>query len=89
MAGFTEFRRDGHVHMLFVHPDFQGRGLARDLLDEGHRVLASRGVSRRDAWASLASAPVFRRDGFRVVGTRMAPAGPKYLMNFRVVRPMR
>lgn len=86
IAGFTEFRPDGHVHMLFVHPDAQGRGIARSLLDEGDRILSARGVTRRDTWASHASMPVFRRAGFQVLGARLAPVGKVHLLHFRMAR---
>ncbi len=28
VAGFTDLQADGHIDMLFVHPDFQRRGVA-------------------------------------------------------------
>jgi putative acetyltransferase len=32
VAGFSDIELDGHIDMLYVHPDFQRRGVARALL---------------------------------------------------------
>ncbi|WP_416898044.1 MAG: GNAT family N-acetyltransferase [Minwuia sp.] len=87
IAGFTEFRRDGHVHMLFVDPDFMRLGLARELLEAGDAAMAARGVIRRDTWASRSSAPVFARAGYRTLGLVAKPAGSERLLTRRMARP--
>ncbi|MFQ0972410.1 GNAT family N-acetyltransferase, partial [Gilliamella sp. BG1] len=33
LAGFVELRDDGYIDCLYVHPDFQKRGIARKLYD--------------------------------------------------------
>ena len=50
-AGFATMTDDGHVDMLFVHPDFQGRGFARALLENlealGYRMISPQEVALR------------------------------------------
>lgn len=36
IAGFSDLEPDGHIDMMFVHADHQGRGVARALLDHIH-----------------------------------------------------
>lgn len=86
VAGFTEFRPDGHVHMLFVHPAMKGLGIACALLEAGDRALAHRGVMRRSTGASRDSMPVFARAGYRLSGGQQIAAFGEYLLSWRMVR---
>lgn len=86
IIGFTEFRRDGHVHMLFVHPKAMRQGLAPRLLAAGDAIMDGKGVARRDCWASQNSRPVFEREGYRAMGGKPKPAGDQWLLAWRMVR---
>ena len=86
IVGFTEFRRDGHVHMLFVHPSAMRQGLAPELLAAGDAIMERKGVTRRDCWASRNARPVFERAGYRTVGGKLRPAGDQWLLAWRMVR---
>lgn len=86
IAGFTEFRGDGHVHMLHVDPAFARRGVARALLAAGDAALDARGAVRRSTWASRGSRPVFERAGYRATGSILAPRRGQRLISFRMVR---
>lgn len=84
IAGFTECRPDGHVHMLFVHPDFQGEGIAGALLAAADREMTSRGVSRRDAWASRNAFRVFEKAGYVRMGAALKPTAGEHLLCWRM-----
>jgi putative acetyltransferase len=64
IAGFSDLTADGELDMLFVHPDFGGRGVARALvsavLDEARR----RGLPEVRTHASRAARPALERLGF-------------------------
>ena len=61
IAGFASLEPDGHVDMLYVHPDFQGRGTARRLLAHLERIAASRAVNR--LYTEAQSTTSFRSSG--------------------------
>jgi putative acetyltransferase len=86
VSGFTEFRPDGHVHMLFVHPAAKGLGIASALLAAGDRILDRQGVVRRSTGASRDSMPVFARAGYRLVGAQNVAAFDQRLLSWRMVR---
>lgn len=66
VVGFADLTDDAELDMLFVHPDFGRRGVARALvtavLDEARR----RGLRRVTTRASHAARPAFQRFGFVV-----------------------
>lgn len=66
VVGFCDLTDDGHLDMLFVHPDHGLRGVARVLvmsvLDEARR----RGLSQVHTRASITARPAFERFGFVV-----------------------
>ncbi len=61
---------DGHLDMLYCHPDHTGRGLARMLLAQAELVARDRDVSRLFTEASELARPVFERAGYRLVARR-------------------
>jgi putative acetyltransferase len=87
VAGFADFLDDGLLDMLFVHPDFGRRGLARLLVDAVKRDAAGAGLSVLRTYASRTARPAFERFGFRVVAFRPdntvnGQAVPNYEMRF-------
>jgi putative acetyltransferase len=67
IAGFTDLEADGHLDMMFVHPDFQGRGVATALLATLEAEAKERKLDRIYAESSITARPFFERRGFRVV----------------------
>ncbi|WP_150307297.1 GNAT family N-acetyltransferase [Planctomonas psychrotolerans] len=89
VIGFTDLLPHGHVDMMFVAPDAQGRGVASALLET---VLAStelaearlRGVHALTTDASIPARPFFERHGFVVVASRDVPLRGQVLRNYRM-----
>ncbi|MFI1990576.1 GNAT family N-acetyltransferase [Actinoplanes sp. NPDC020271] len=82
VAGFSDFTDAGVLDMLFVHPDFGGRGVARALVGRVLREAAAAGHSRLLVHASLTARPAFERFGFVVDASRVAEIGGQRLANF-------
>jgi putative acetyltransferase len=55
---------DGHLDMLYCHPDHTGRGLAGRLLAEADRRALEAGIARQFTEASELARPVFERAGY-------------------------
>ena len=70
VAGFADFLDDGLLDMLFVHPDFGRRGVARLLVDRVQQEAAAAGLSTLRTYASRTARPAFERFGFWVVVAR-------------------
>lgn len=57
---------DGHLDMLYCHPDHTKRGLAEQLLAEAELRARRLGISRLFTEASELARPAFERAGYRV-----------------------
>lgn len=61
---------DGHLDMLYCHPEHGGQGLARMLLGEADLVARAMDLTRLFTEASELARPVFERAGYRLVARR-------------------
>lgn len=66
IAGFGDLTADGVLDMLYVHPDFGGQGVARELVTAVLEHARQRGLDLVRTHASRAARPVFERLGFVV-----------------------
>jgi len=70
IAGFSDFRDDAVLDMLFVRPEFGGRGVARQLVETVQREAVAAGFTSLTTFASRTARPAFERLGFTVVAER-------------------
>jgi putative acetyltransferase len=89
IAGFTDLEPDGHIDMMFVHPDYQGRGVAGRLLDAVEAEAASLGLERMFTEASLTARPFFARRGFQVIEQQTVTKRGVDFTNFRMEKRRR
>ena len=82
ITGFTSMNAGGHLHSLFVHEDWQGKGIATRLLHEAERMAHAFGASRIHLEASITARPFFEKQGYRVVRKQQAKANRLYLTNY-------
>jgi putative acetyltransferase len=69
-AGFADLESDGHLDMMFVHPDYQRIGVATALLESIEAAARQRSILRIFTEASITARPFFERRGFRVIAAR-------------------
>lgn len=89
IAGFARLDANGCVDLLYVHPDFQRRGIARALLERVTVRARSGGVSRLYADVSITARAFFETAGFRVLAPQTVERHGVSLENFRMERPIR
>lgn len=78
IAGFADLRQDGYLDRLYVHRDYQGRGIATALLD------ALPGATLTHA--SLTARPFLERRGWQMVREQQVERHGVKLTNFVMVR---
>ncbi|KQV32105.1 acetyltransferase [Rhizobium sp. Root1203] len=83
-VGFSDLEPDGHLDMMFVHPDYQGIGAASLLLATVEAAATARGLSRVFTEASLTARPFFERRGFAVLVRQTVEKRGRTLTNFRM-----
>ncbi len=84
IVGFSELEADGHLDTLFVHPGYQGRGVATALLDIVEAAARGQGVLRLFTEASITAYPFFERRGFRLINPQIVEVRGQMLQNFRM-----
>lgn len=82
IVGFSSLTPQGYLHSLFVHKDFQGRGIATMLLEEMERYALARGIRRITSEVSLTARPFFEKRGYRVEEEQKRKANHLSLTNF-------
>jgi putative acetyltransferase len=84
IAGFSDLEPDGHIDMLYVHPEFQGRGVARALLQHVEQRARALNLRRLYTEASITARPVFEARGFRVILPQTVTVGGVAMTNYRM-----
>ncbi|MGO4194451.1 GNAT family N-acetyltransferase [Rhizobium sp. YAF28] len=81
-VGFSDLIADGCLDMMFVHPEFQGLGVASRLLARVEQETLASGMERIYTHASLTARPFFERKGFVVVTQQTVEKRGQKLDNF-------
>ena len=89
LAGFTDLEPDGHVDMMFVHPDHQGCGVAGALLRQVEAEAARLGLGRLFTEASITARPFFERKGYRVITAQTVHVRGQDMVNYRMEKSLR
>ena len=84
IAGFSDLEPDGHIDMLYVHPNFLRLGVARALLDHIEEAARINALRRLYTEASLTARPVFEVMGFRMVVPQTVTIRGESMTNYRM-----
>ena len=82
LVGFASMNKDGYLHSMFVHKDFQHKGIATQLLWEVERIARQYGVIHITSEVSLTARPFFEKKGYEVVKIQKCQANKLKLTNF-------
>lgn len=81
ILGFTAVDR-GYLHSLFVHAEYQSRGIGSGLLEQAEAYACMQGAVRLTSEVSLTAQPFFERKGYRVDREQQIDRGGVLLTNF-------
>lgn len=82
IVGFSSITPQGYLHSMFVHKDFQGKGIATILLEEIERYAIAKGITRITSEVSLTARPFFEKHGYTVEIEQKRRANQLCLTNF-------
>ena len=88
IVGFSSITPQGYLHSMFVHKDFQGRGIASMLLDEIEQYAITNGIVRITSEVSLTARPFFEKRGYIVEEEQKRKANQLSLTNFWMAKQM-
>ena len=83
IAGFADMDSTGYLDRLYVHKDFQGRGIASALLD---RLEEESQGSRFVTHASITARPFFEKRGYQAVREQQVERKGILLTNYVMVK---
>lgn len=67
IIGFSDLMEDGYLNTMYVHKDYQERGVATELLNKIEKEALRLGLSKLTTEASITAKPFFQKKGFIVV----------------------
>lgn len=83
-AGFADLEADGHLDMMFVHPDFNGKGVATALLNHIEKQASQLSLTRIFTEASITAKPFFEKMGFAVITEQVVNIRGAALTNYQM-----
>ena len=83
-AGFSDLEASGHLDMMYVHPRYQGVGVASLLLKTVEAAAYDQALLAITTEASLTARPFFEKRGFKVVAAQEVQKRVQVLRNFRM-----
>lgn len=89
LVGFTSLEDDNYVDVMYVHPNYKGKGVATELLHQLESLAYERGVSKLKSDVSITARPFFEKMGFKVIRKNDNEVRGEVLVNFRMVKKIR
>ena len=67
IVGFGDMTCTGHIERVYVHPKYQGQGVARALMRKFEDEAKKLGLPKLTADASVIAMPLLKRFGYEIV----------------------
>jgi putative acetyltransferase len=84
IVGFASINDAGYMHTMFVHKDFQHRGIATLLYNTLEKYAKEKGVHRITSEVSITARPFFEKQGFVVDEEQKRKANRLRLTNYKI-----
>lgn len=85
LVGFGTLRDYNYIDFFYVHKDFQGMGIARELLNRLLQEAGRHGEKLITSDISITARPFFRKHGFKVVAEQKNVRGDEILINYKMM----
>ncbi len=82
IIGFTSISEVGYLHSMFVHKDYQGRGVASFLLSKAEEYAMENSIKVITSEVCITAKPFFEKKGYMVEKEQKRRANKLYLTNF-------
>ncbi len=86
IVGFADMDKTGYLDKLYIHKDFQGKGIAGALLNELERRAQTSGVVRFETYASITAKPFFEKQGYAVETENKVIRNGIALVNYKMTK---
>lgn len=82
LIGFSSMNKDGYLHSMFVHKDYQCKGVATQLLSEVEKMEKKWGVKEIISEVSFTARSFFEKHGYKIDRIQKRKANKLELTNF-------
>lgn len=82
ITGFGEMDQSGYLDKLYIHKDYQGKGIAAAIVNELEQQTMQRGTFSFTTHASITARPFFEKQGYLVVRENQVIRSGIRLTNF-------
>ena len=76
--------KTGYLHSMFVHKDWQNKGVATQLLAEVERIAQQYGVKEITSDISITACPFFEHKGYSIIQPQLAQANQLRLKHYKM-----
>lgn len=84
LIGYSSMNKNGYMHSMFVHKDWQGKGVATLLLSEVERIAIQYEVKEITSEVSKTARPFFEHKGYVVECEQKQQANRLKLTNYKM-----
>jgi putative acetyltransferase len=88
VVGFAELERSGYLDLLYVHANWQGRGIASALLAHTESVARREGAACLHSCVSITARGFFEHRGFFVTASQLVSLRGQKFTNYRMVKSL-
>ena len=82
IVGFGDIDKTGYLDRLFVHADYQGKGIATAICDQLEQAI----MGNITTHASITAKPFFEKRGYKVVKERQVERQGIFLTNYVMIK---
>ena len=84
VIGFIELESDGHIDCMYVHLDYQRKGVARNMFSYLSKEAVYRGINQLNVDASKLAKPFFEKIGFVTTDENIIIRNGIELINYKM-----
>ena len=88
IVGFSDLEADGHLDMMFVHPEHQGAGVASLLLAQVETAAREQEIRKIFTEASITARPFFENRGFELEAEQQVTKRGETFVNYRMFKTL-
>jgi len=88
IVGFADMDHLGHLDRLYVHKDYQGKGIATALVKALEQRTKDECIESYETYASITARPFFEKLGYTVQSENSVVRGSVSLTNFKMTKKL-
>ncbi len=82
IVGFGDIDNSGYLDRLYVHKDYQGKGIATKITDKLEIHILENGIQRIETHVSITARSFFEKRGYKVIKEQAVECRGQILTNF-------